>query len=799
MVRKLTLALLAVCVMLSGALVVFSQPAHAAGEFALDASFGKEGSGNGEFNGPINVSVQQSNGDVFVVDNGNQRVQVFDSSGNYLTQIDGAEAPGGFEGILGVAVDNGVSNGDVYVAVRNSNFVDKFKPKGSAPGEGYEYLCQFSGVGEGCVSSGGVPNEPFVEPSTVAIDANGNLYVAGREGSVLEFDAEGNYVAKLGSTIYSASSIAVNASGSAVYVASFPGELFKLTVEPVSHIVLDEVMLATEGVTSVAVDPESSDVFVDHGSGGVSKYQEEATGKAGEEPLEMFGDKGEIGGPSFGIAYSTSNRHVYVTDLVNGNIRVFAPAVSGLRPEVTCLAPKELKAKSAVLVCTIIPQGGDPEAQWNMEYREAGSSIWNKTQGGEIASAGEVEETITELKPETKYVYRAVASNIHGNMTSARIGFVTTGVIAVGECTASNITEDEATLAASVEPSLLVEYYFEYGRTIAYGSSTKVEELQPGNKIVVHAAVDELEPNAAYDCRLVASDVEGTSPGKNGEFKTLEIPPSVNDQAPTASAMTRTSAILNGTINPNNSPTTYYFAYISDTSYQTAFRAHAVDPYSAGRVTKSSIAGSGFGDVAVKSPRIEGLRAGTTYHYVLVASNGANQGNPEVGPDYMFTTAARTPPVVDVSKAGALTPTSATIAGTVDPKGLRTTYEVDLGTEIGGKIIYGARSVGQVVGVGEVITLTVEDLAPNVTYHYRILATNEDGTTEGTNEAFTTLGIPSLVVQPLTAPLLATPSIAFPTAAGRVIEPPKNKGIKVRRKHRKIHIKKTKKTIHKKK
>jgi sugar lactone lactonase YvrE len=48
-------------------------------------TFGVVGSGNGEFNGASGIDVD-SNGNIYVGDNGNHRVQKFDSSGTYITQ-----------------------------------------------------------------------------------------------------------------------------------------------------------------------------------------------------------------------------------------------------------------------------------------------------------------------------------------------------------------------------------------------------------------------------------------------------------------------------------------------------------------------------------------------------------------------------------------------------------------------------------------------------------------------------------------------------------------------------------------
>src|SRR5271154_760996 len=66
--------------------------------------WGSSGSGSGQVSDPFSVAVDSSN-NVYVVDQGNQRVEKFDSHGNYLTQW-------GSESLSGVAVD---SSNNVYV------------------------------------------------------------------------------------------------------------------------------------------------------------------------------------------------------------------------------------------------------------------------------------------------------------------------------------------------------------------------------------------------------------------------------------------------------------------------------------------------------------------------------------------------------------------------------------------------------------------------------------------------------------------------------------------------------------
>ena len=50
------------------------------------SQFGSAGSGNGQFNSPYSISFDSS-GNIYVTDNGNHRIQKFDSNGTYISQF----------------------------------------------------------------------------------------------------------------------------------------------------------------------------------------------------------------------------------------------------------------------------------------------------------------------------------------------------------------------------------------------------------------------------------------------------------------------------------------------------------------------------------------------------------------------------------------------------------------------------------------------------------------------------------------------------------------------------------------
>ncbi|MEB3299740.1 MAG: carboxypeptidase regulatory-like domain-containing protein [Candidatus Sericytochromatia bacterium] len=87
------------------------------------------GRGAGYFENPTDLAVDPRNGDLYVVDTGNNRVQRFNRDGAFLSEFGGMGAGAGqFNQPSGIAVDR---EGYVYVADTNNNRIQKFAPSKS--------------------------------------------------------------------------------------------------------------------------------------------------------------------------------------------------------------------------------------------------------------------------------------------------------------------------------------------------------------------------------------------------------------------------------------------------------------------------------------------------------------------------------------------------------------------------------------------------------------------------------------------------------------------------------------------
>ena len=151
--------------------------------------WGSEGTGDGQFDVPGWIAIDES-GNVYVTDLVAARVQVFDSDGEYLAKW-GSEgsSKGEFVWPQGMAVDR---DGNVYIADANNDLrretnhrVQKFDRNGV-------YLTEWGTRGSG--------NGQFDQPWGIAIDKDGNVYVADNVNHrVQKFDSNGQLLIQWGS------------------------------------------------------------------------------------------------------------------------------------------------------------------------------------------------------------------------------------------------------------------------------------------------------------------------------------------------------------------------------------------------------------------------------------------------------------------------------------------------------------------------------------------------------------------------------------------------------------------------
>ncbi len=150
--------------------------------YRFSDSVGSNGTGDGQLKYAWGVAVDSS-GNIYVADKGNNRIQKFDSDGNFIAKWGGlGSGDGQLNSPYCVAADE---SGNVYVADFGNNRIQKFDSDGN-------FIAKWGSYGSG--------DGQFNGPFSVAVDGSGNVYVAGLNNNrIQKFDSDGNFIAKWGS------------------------------------------------------------------------------------------------------------------------------------------------------------------------------------------------------------------------------------------------------------------------------------------------------------------------------------------------------------------------------------------------------------------------------------------------------------------------------------------------------------------------------------------------------------------------------------------------------------------------
>ncbi len=431
------------------------------------SQFGKEGSGNGEFKAPKGIAIDPS-GNIWVVDSGNDRLQKFNSKGEYVTKFgEKGSGEGQFNSPAGITF---ASSTNAYVVDSGNNRVEKFN-LGASP----KFLTQFGKEGSG--------DGEFKSPTAVV--ATASIWVTDTGNNRVQHFATANlkYLSKFGEK------------------GSGKGQL--------------------ESPTAITSDFQGRLWVVDSGNDRVQKFNSDG------ESQDQIGEKGtgagQLSNPT-GIVAPIAQKLLI---LDTGNSRVESWTVKAEPPKVIARPATGLKAGSAILNANI-----DPEALATSYWFEYGTTTAYGTKVpitpeaiGSGSSSVPVEQIATGLSKNTTYHFRAVAESVAGRAEGTDKTFKLVPPKAITEA-ATAVEATQATLNGKVNPEgSATAYWFEYGETTAYGTKIPISPESVGSGTVgvkVNQTPTGLSKGTTYHFRIVAeSEVDTT----NGEDKTFTTSP----------------------------------------------------------------------------------------------------------------------------------------------------------------------------------------------------------------------------------------------------------------------------------
>ena len=254
----------------------------------------------------------------------------------------------------------------------------------------------------------------------------------------------------------------------------------------------------------------------------------------------------------------------------------------------------------------------------------------------------------------------------------------------------------------------------------------------------VSAPISALTCGTTYHFRVDADNNAGSVVGADQTFTTSACPagaPGATTIA--ASAITATTATLNGLVSANGAATDVTFDYGTTAAY-----GGAGSPLAA---TQSPLPPTAVN--AGVSVSLGGLTCATTYHFRVDASNSSGAVS---GSDGVFTTSAcpAGAPVATSGAASAVTTTSAVLNGTVSSSGAVTTVTFFYGTTSAyggaGSPIAAAQSPLPGNAMNAPVSAALNGLACGTTYHFNVGANNgTGGTVMGADKTFTTSACPA--------------------------------------------------------
>jgi hypothetical protein len=625
--QTLSLALLAV----GTALAIASSAASA--DFVLCSS----GTGAGNCQDPQAVAVDASSGRTYVAAGGgeegeNVRVDIFEASGAFVSSFGSkGTGPGQFKGScpggaatdhrcgksLKIAVDNDPASPsfhDVYVADEGNNRIEKFDSSGSfllmfgkgvnAGTSGKANVCTNAGPPTDVCGPGfhevdvqGFGAGQFNLKVQLAVGPSGTVYVADSLVGLVEAATEKdtNHVQKfspLGDALEppilltgaygDAKGLAIDSTGG-IYFAdtaytenatNVPGGIHKYSSSGTEIAEFNKSSsisaLATDAADNLfvadATEAETTVYEYDSAGGPVRTFYGDGTQKTTAISLAPYSN---ASGDIFAVEGATPGRVVHVS---------FPPPGPVIPPDPKLLKAEPIGNVRATLKASVNPEGKASTVHFeyvdDATFQDEGFSNPIESPESALTPADfKLHEASTEvlcesqnpgaascLKPDTRYHFRAVASDGLHETKGPEAIFETKAAAKLGPAWSTDVGIEAATVHADLNPlSLPTTAYFEYidqasFEASGFENSRKAPDVETGAgevdfgsgeaMVSRSAPLYPLVPGTTYHYRYVASDFFGTFVGPERILRTFPPNPRPNIECYNQEFRTGASAAL---------------------------------------------------------------------------------------------------------------------------------------------------------------------------------------------------------------------------------------------------------------